>query len=310
MSGAAARARIGLVGCGRWGRLILRDLVALGCPVHVVARSESSIANARGGGAASVVPRPKDLPAIDGVVVATPTTTHAAVIASLAARDAPLFVEKPLVADPAELPALEPLADRLFVMDKWRYHAGVLALAALARSGRLGAIEAVHTTRWGFRSKRRDIDALWYLAPHDLAIVLEILGGIPEPRAARMQRDETGRIVGGVALLGDRPWVEIAFSEAREAHFREIRVHGRDAIAVLPDSYSPHLRLHARPSEVRADPPEPELLPIDEGMPLLAELDAFVRHVEGGPPPKSSFRDARRAIEALDRIAKLGQRAG
>jgi Trk K+ transport system NAD-binding subunit len=33
---------VGLVGCGRWGRHILRDLVALGCEVHVVARSEES----------------------------------------------------------------------------------------------------------------------------------------------------------------------------------------------------------------------------------------------------------------------------
>ena len=42
--------RIGLVGCGRWGRLILRDLLALGAEVQVTCRSEATMAAALSAG--------------------------------------------------------------------------------------------------------------------------------------------------------------------------------------------------------------------------------------------------------------------
>lgn len=57
---------IGLVGCGRWGKFILRDLVTLGCNVVVVARSERSRVNAHECGAASIVRSLDELPAVAG----------------------------------------------------------------------------------------------------------------------------------------------------------------------------------------------------------------------------------------------------
>jgi len=59
--------RVGLVGCGRWGRLILRDLKALGCWVVVAARSPASIANAQAAGADAVVADIDELPPVDAV---------------------------------------------------------------------------------------------------------------------------------------------------------------------------------------------------------------------------------------------------
>ena len=74
---------IALVGCGRWGRHVLRDLMTLGVRVVVVARDPQSIAAARAGGAVEVVASVEALPAVDGAVVATPTSTHADVVMRL-----------------------------------------------------------------------------------------------------------------------------------------------------------------------------------------------------------------------------------
>ena len=63
--------------------------VALGCEVPVVARSEASRARAEEGGASAIVSRIDELPALDGVVVATTTSTHAAVIEELLGRGSP-----------------------------------------------------------------------------------------------------------------------------------------------------------------------------------------------------------------------------
>src|SRR5881394_9367 len=71
---------IGLIGCGRWGRHILRDLLILGCDVTVVSGSEAGRQDARDGGATEIVASVEYLPPVSGLVVATPTSTHAEVI--------------------------------------------------------------------------------------------------------------------------------------------------------------------------------------------------------------------------------------
>src|SRR3990172_4237793 len=95
------RCAIGLIGCGRWGRNILRDLVSLDCEVVVVARSESSRSNARERGAAAICGMIDDLPPVAGLVVATSSPSHAEVVRALLERNVPIFVEKPMTVDAA-----------------------------------------------------------------------------------------------------------------------------------------------------------------------------------------------------------------
>ena len=90
---------VGLIGCGQWGAHVLRDLRSLGCDVPVLARSEASVARARAGGAAIVVPRMAELGTVDALVVVTPIATHAAVVDEALELDVPVFVEKPLCDD-------------------------------------------------------------------------------------------------------------------------------------------------------------------------------------------------------------------
>ena len=180
---------VGLVGCGHWGVNILRDLRALGCEVRVVARSDASVARACEGGAVAVavVPAIGELGAVDGIVTCTPIATHAAVIEEALTADVPVFTEKPLcddVGDAARLVALAP--DRLFVMDKWRYHPAVAVLASIAETGDLGRVHGRRSIRVQ-PDNRHSEDAIWILAPHDLAIALEVLDEVPRPRAASGQ---------------------------------------------------------------------------------------------------------------------------
>ena len=174
--------RVGLVGCGRWGRLILRDLKALGCWVAVVARSPSSITNARTAGAEAIVATIDDLPPVDAAVVAVPTTVHGEAVLRLASRDCPIFCEKPLTSDVALARRIVDVAgERVFVMDKWRYHPGIHALRDLAQGGELGPVLGLKTVRIQGGNAHDDVDTAWTLLPHDMAIALEILGFLPAP---------------------------------------------------------------------------------------------------------------------------------
>ncbi|NJK45465.1 MAG: Gfo/Idh/MocA family oxidoreductase [Pleurocapsa sp. SU_196_0] len=129
---------IGLIGCGRWGQYILRDLHTLGCSVTVLARSENSRQRATQLGAARIVSDLKELRAVDGFVIATPTATHAEMLERLIPMGVPIFVEKPLTADVLSAERIARTTDQVFVMDKWRYHPGVRMLAEIARSEELG----------------------------------------------------------------------------------------------------------------------------------------------------------------------------
>ncbi len=160
--------------------MIFRDLRSIGVSVHVAVPSPSSQNAAREAGAETVCSRASDLPDCDGYVVAAPTIHHAACIGEIARRERPVFVEKPLTTEPATAHSLaSTLEGRLFVMDKWRYHPGVLKLAELAKSGALGEIEAIRTFRLGWGNPHKDVDSIWILLPHDLSIALEILGYLP-----------------------------------------------------------------------------------------------------------------------------------
>jgi predicted dehydrogenase len=291
---------IALVGCGEWGRHVLRDLCTLGCRVHVVARSDESRARAAAGGAATVARRISELPEVAGAVVATTTVAHAGVVEELLPRGVPVFVEKPLTAD---LPSAQRLAafggDRLFVMDKWRYHPGVELLAEIVRSGELGKPIGLRTTRvsWGHRFE--DVDTVWIHAPHDLAISLEILGAILPARSAAAER-VNGALTGLVGLLGDEPWHALEISASSPERRREIKLVCDEGTAWLGDGYADHILVSRRLGD-------PERRLISTELPLLRELRVFVEHLEGGPPPRSS---AAEGVEAVARISELRQLAG
>jgi predicted dehydrogenase len=300
---------IGLVGCGSWGKLILRDLVTLGCEVAVVARSERSRANAQEGGATSVVRSIDELPAVGGLVVATPTTTHAAVVEAALEHGVPIFVEKPLADDPADADRIAAAApDLVFVMDKWRYHPGVELLAVIARERQLGRAIGLRTTRIGWGNPH-DVDAIWILAPHDLAIGLEILGSVPPPKRAVADAAD-GAVSGLVGLLGDAPWHALEVSARTIENRREITLVCEEGIAVLPDGYSDQVLIARGTDPTDKTPPEVERRPIPTEMPLLRELRAFVEHVGGGPPPRSTADEGAaivRAVSELRALAGLSQ---
>ncbi len=301
------KTRVGLVGCGRWGAYCLRDLNQLDCEVVVVAVSDQTLERAKSGGAAKIVSSADELGQVDGIVVATPTSTHADVVESLLDLNIPIFVEKPITADAARARSIAAAApDRVFVMDKWRYHHGIEALRDLATSQELGPVLGLRLTRMQWTTPHTDVDDVWILAPHDLSICLEILGVIPKPKAAAGELID-GQATSLTAVMGDKPWCVIETSGRHPRYRREVRLHCRDGIAVLDDGYAESLQIYRSSSVRTTQEPEPELRELSGEFPLLRELRAFVEHLQGGPPPRSSVAEGAMIVSVL---AELRQLAG
>jgi len=298
--------RIGLIGCGRWGRLVLRDLLALKATVWVVASgADAGVATAAGG---STVAGVQQLPDVDGIVVATPTSSHADVIESVLPRGVPIFCEKPLCDDAERARRLAAAGrDRVFVMDKWRYHPGIGALAAIARSSELGGVVGLRTCRLGYGHSHADTDCIWTLLPHDLSIGLEIFGRLLPPRHALADRAD-GTVMGLVAACADEggPWhvMEVGIRSVRRQ--RSIALMCANGAAILEDAYADHILIMDNPDRAGPDTDAPVTRrPISVEMPLLAELRAFLDHLRGGPPPKSSVAEAAQSVETITAIRRL-----
>jgi predicted dehydrogenase len=293
--------RVGLVGCGYWGTNLLRDLGAAGCAAFVAdPRLEAAPAGAAG--------LARDLaeldPDLDGYVVATPSTTHAAVVTELLSRGRPIFCEKPLTTDVASAQALARAGrGQVFVMHKWAYHGGVQALAALARSEELGALKGVFTRRLQWGKPAAAADPVWELTIHDLTIVRAIVGALPRLETARAVATPRG-LEGVTAILGTAPFAHIEVSAVWPGAERKVRVYFEGGMALLDDPLADHIEIirGLPPAGERRAPTDVERRAIDTEWPSAKQIRIFAEHLRGGPPPPTGVDEGLEIVTALAAI--------
>ncbi|MEP6753897.1 MAG: Gfo/Idh/MocA family oxidoreductase [Chthonomonadales bacterium] len=296
--------RIALVGVGHWGRFILRDLKSLGCTVIAIARSEESIQRAKDGGADEIVDSLDRIGKVDGIVVATPSSLHAESLTPIVELGLPIFVEKPLTVDYASSRRLTDAApDRLFVMEKWRYHPGVELMRDIVASKELGETIGIKATRVRWGNPHYDVDCIWNLIPHELSIVDEVLGYMPKPRAA-VSESIDGVPVSLQALMGNKPWASVEVSCNEREVRQEVRLICEKGVVKLADPYAGHVIIeHFVESD--QENPRVELREHSQEFPLKLELMAFVEHLNGGVAPRASAEQSTRIVAMIEELRKL-----
>lgn len=300
-----SKARISLVGCGRWGRNILRDLLILDCVVDVADPDADARQQALAAGAHEVVAEAGELPESDGIVIATPSSTHAEAIDRVLPRGVPIFVEKPMVCSVGDARRLAAQAQgRLFVMDKWRYHPGVEELRRIHESGELGRTLGMHLRQVGWGSPHADVDTTWILLPHCLGIVREVLGTLP-PVAGSFAELLDGKAVSLRAVLGGTPWATIEVSARNPEKQREFRLHCEHGVAYLDGRWHDHIRIARGAKGMNSDAVDVEKRPIPAELPLLRELRVFVDHLQAGPPPHTNAEQGAAAVERTQQLREL-----
>ncbi|MBN3909748.1 MAG: Gfo/Idh/MocA family oxidoreductase [Nostoc sp. NMS1] len=125
----------------------------------------------------------KNVPGLTGVAIATPATTHYALIKDALQNGYHVLAEKPLTLDPAECRELCQLAEKhhltLMVDHTYLFHPAVEQGQTVVQAGKLGDLRYGYATRTHLGPVRQDVDALWDLAIHDIAIFNAWLGQIP-----------------------------------------------------------------------------------------------------------------------------------
>lgn len=177
---------IAVIGCGYWGKNLVRNFSQLGTLSMVCDATDAGRAAATQlAPAARIVADYDEVLQSDvlGVVIATPAETHFDLVRRALEAGKDVFVEKPLALRLAQGRALAEMAARsgriLMVGHVLEYHPGVQLLTKLVHEGALGKVQYVYSNRLSLGKIRREENILWSFAPHDVAVILRLYGALP-----------------------------------------------------------------------------------------------------------------------------------
>ena len=181
--------KVGLIGCGYWGPLLVRNFRGVAqCQLKAVCdidirRVEHVCAlypDLEGMTAPQRLIAASDL---DAVVIATPVTSHYPLAKASLLAGKHTFVEKPLATSSRECEELIEIAERnglvLAVDHTFLYSAPVRKIVEIIQAGDLGEIRYINSRRLNLGLFQKDVNVAWDLAPHDISIILHILGEFP-----------------------------------------------------------------------------------------------------------------------------------
>jgi len=181
--------RVIVLGCGHWGKNYVRLFSEILGADRVVAvdTSEAALASARGRHPGLITfPKVADVPPCPGktvAVVATPAAAHDAVIRQCIDAGWDVLAEKPLTLNASQADRLVREAARagriLMVGHTFLYNPAVRKMHDLIRRGTCGTIYYMKAVRTHLGLVRKDVNAVWDLAPHDVAIFNYLTGGLP-----------------------------------------------------------------------------------------------------------------------------------
>jgi predicted dehydrogenase len=180
---------VGVIGCGYWGPNLVRNFTQMNrTEVKTVAdHDEARLKHMKG--IYPGITMSKDAgdiifdPEIDIVVIATPIRSHFQLASDALTEKKHVFVEKPITASSEEAMALIGLAEKnqvkLMVGHTFLYTAAVRKMKEIIDSGELGEILYISSQRLNLGLFQKDINVIWDLAPHDISIILYLLGEKP-----------------------------------------------------------------------------------------------------------------------------------
>jgi UDP-2-acetamido-3-amino-2,3-dideoxy-glucuronate N-acetyltransferase len=169
---------IALIGAGYWGKnhlRVLKELKVLSLVCDLDENKKQEYSNFT-----SNISDVFNEESVKGVVISTPAATHFQIAKQALLAGKHVLVEKPLALSVKEAEKLISLADEkklvLMVGHILRYHPAFIKLKEIVKTGELGDIRYIWSNRLNFGKIRKEEDVLWSFAPHDISIILDILG--------------------------------------------------------------------------------------------------------------------------------------
>jgi UDP-2-acetamido-3-amino-2,3-dideoxy-glucuronate N-acetyltransferase len=311
---------IAVIGSGYWGKNLVRVFSELGA-LHTVCDADSS----RFGSLKWTNQQPKFVNELDAVLgddqiravaIATPAVTHHSIVKRCLEAGKDVFVEKPLaltVTDGEELVRIAKSLDRVLMVGHiLLYHPAVRKLKSIIAEGILGKILYCYSNRLNMGLIRTEENILWSFAPHDISVMLHLLGEEPVSSTAEGSSYLTPGVV-------DVTMSRLTFKSGVTGHIfvswlhplkeQKFVVVGSEGMAVFDDTADEKLRLFPHkvdwtnriPTAVKESAVALEL---EQAEPLKEECKSFLEAINTRIPPLSDGLEGMRVLRVLDGCQK------
>jgi predicted dehydrogenase len=315
---------IGVLGYGYWGPNVVRNFASHSdCRVTMVcdrnpealARMTTRYPSVLATGNADDV---LTSTAIDAVAIVTPVSTHYELARRALENGKHVFVEKPFTATSVQAETLIELADRkglqIMVDHTFLFTGAVRKIKQMVDDGELGNLYYYDSTRVNLGLFQHDVNVIWDLAAHDLAIIDHVIGSEPETVLATGSAHLNG--------LADVAYITLGFPRGVIAHVavswlspvkvRTTLVGGERRMVVWNDlEPGEPLKVYDRGVEVTSERGIHELLVsyrsgdmwaprVDPTEPLQLETRLFLNCIASGDTPPNDGRAGLRVVRTLE----------
>jgi predicted dehydrogenase len=312
--------QFGVIGWGYWGPKVARNLdsvphASVTMVADLDARRLQSLATQPG---IRTTTNPEDVfrSDVDGVVISAPVRAHYQLAREALLHGKHVLVEKPLTASVAEAEDLVRLARErgltLMVGHTFEYSPAVNELKRLVESGDLGKIYCIEAERVNLGLFRSDINVIWDLAPHDISILLYLLGKTPERVKVQAHAHLQPRIQ-------DVAHLDLAFADGMNAHvhvswlhpckIRRVTLIGDLRMVVYDDTNpSEMIKIYNKGADVDADPVVSyrygaiTIPHIDWTEPLRLECEDFANAIRTGQAPRANGEVGLEVVKVLSMV--------
>lgn len=309
---------IAVIGCGYWGKNLIRNFFEIDALAAVCDADPDQ---------AKKFADMYDVPSmsfdevlksdqIEGVVIAAPAALHYKIAKQALEANKHVFVEKPLslsVSEGEELCNISKQKNKILMVGHLlHYHSAYQKLKSLVTDGTLGDLRYIYSNRLNLGKVRREEDILWSFAPHDISMILDLMG--EEPRDVRAE--------GGFYLsddIADVTTTHLQFSNSKKAHifvswlhpFKEQKlvVVGSKAMAVFIDGepwekklqlYKHNVEIVDETSAPLIDKADVEYVNVEESEPLKNECLHFLKSIASGSQPITNGDEGLRVLKVLE----------
>jgi UDP-2-acetamido-3-amino-2,3-dideoxy-glucuronate N-acetyltransferase len=313
---------IAVVGCGHWGKNLVRNFSDLGSlfavcdPNTKVAQQHADQYSVKNFSFSEILHDPS----IEGVVLAVPAPLHASMGIEVMNAGKHVYVEKPLAMNNYEAKNMIASAEKngvqLMVGHLLQYHPVFIALRTLVESGEMGTLQYIYSNRLSFGKIRSEEDVIWSFAPHDISMILSLAGQEPET----IRTESTSILQPDIA---DSAIVHMEFNSGLKAHVsvswlhpykeQKLVVVGKKAMALFDDTkpWGEKLALYRHVVQSSESLPslekaEVEYVEVLQSEPLKNECQHFMNVVSGDIMPLTNGKEGLGVLNVLS-AASLSQ---
>ena len=318
---------IAIVGCGHWGKNLVRNFHELNSLYAICDVDEEKLKLFKEKYPDVITHNDfKTLltdPKIDAVVISSPAETHYALAKEVLLSNKDVFVEKPIALnykDGEELVSLAREKKRILLVGHiLEYHPAIIKLKEIIDKGEVGKINYIYSNRLNLGKFRTEENILWSFAPHDISVILNLLGEMPEEVFAH----------GGNYLnpnITDVTVTTMNFPSGVKAHIfvswlhpykeQKLIVVG-DKQMVVFDDVEPEDKLYTYSHKIDwierlpvPRPEEAEIIKIEKKEPLRAECEHFIDCITTKKTPKTDGHNGLRVLKILEACQKFLKESG